>query len=107
MSGSQARGGARGFVPTETAGPGFGSRTGDPARRLGPVQRVGEELRGGPITGSTGGEVEDHGLDRILTAPNAITLVRLACIPLFLWLLFGAGDQTAAAVLLAKRFWSL
>ncbi len=45
--------------------------------------------------------MEDPGLDRILTAPNAITLVRLACIPLFLWLLFGAGDQTAAAVLLA------
>jgi cardiolipin synthase (CMP-forming) len=32
--------------------------------------------------------------------PNAITLVRLACIPLFLWLLFGAHRQTAAAVLL-------
>jgi cardiolipin synthase len=45
--------------------------------------------------------VEEPGLDRILTAPNAITLVRLACIPLFLWLLFGTGHQTAAAVLLA------
>ncbi len=33
--------------------------------------------------------------------PNAITLVRLACIPVFLWLLFGADRQTAAAVLLA------
>ena len=33
--------------------------------------------------------------------PNAITLVRLACIPLFVWLLFGATHQTAAAVLLA------
>ncbi len=65
------------------------------------MQRVGEELRGGPITGSTAGEVEEPGLDRILTAPNAITLVRLACIPLFLWLLFGTGHQTAAAVLLA------
>ena len=32
--------------------------------------------------------------------PNAITLVRLACIPLFVWLLFGADRQTAAAVLL-------
>ena len=38
--------------------------------------------------------------DRILTVPNAITLVRLACIPLFLWLLFGADRQTAAAILL-------
>jgi len=40
-------------------------------------------------------------MDRILTAPNVITLVRLLCIPLFLWLLFGAHRQTAAAVLLA------
>jgi cardiolipin synthase (CMP-forming) len=43
----------------------------------------------------------DPGLDRILTVPNAITLVRLACIPVFVWLLFGAERQTAAAVLLA------
>jgi cardiolipin synthase (CMP-forming) len=33
--------------------------------------------------------------------PNVITLVRLACIPVFLWLLFGADRQTGAAVLLA------
>jgi cardiolipin synthase len=71
------------------------------------VQHVGDGLRGGPVTGSTGGtggtggEVEEPGLDRILTAPNAITLVRLACIPLFLWLLFGTSHQTEAAVLLA------
>jgi cardiolipin synthase len=45
--------------------------------------------------------VDDDGLDRILTAPNVITLVRLLCIPLFLWLLFGAHRQTAAAILLA------
>jgi cardiolipin synthase len=37
---------------------------------------------------------------RIVTVPNLITLVRLACLPLFLWLLFGRDDQTAAAVLL-------
>jgi cardiolipin synthase len=43
----------------------------------------------------------EPGLDRIFTVPNVITLVRLACIPLFLWLLFGAERQTAAAVLLA------
>lgn len=34
------------------------------------------------------------------TAPNVITFVRLACIPLFVWLLFGAHRQTLAAVLL-------
>jgi cardiolipin synthase (CMP-forming) len=45
--------------------------------------------------------VDDEGLDRILTAPNVITLVRLLCIPLYLWLLFGAHRQIAAAVLLA------
>ncbi|HUI04929.1 MAG TPA: CDP-alcohol phosphatidyltransferase family protein [Acidimicrobiales bacterium] len=41
------------------------------------------------------------GSDRILTAPNAITAVRLACVPLFVWLLFGAHRQTAAAIVLA------
>jgi cardiolipin synthase (CMP-forming) len=44
---------------------------------------------------------EDGGLGKVLTAPNVITSVRLLCIPLFLWLLFGLGEQTAAAVLLA------
>jgi cardiolipin synthase len=44
---------------------------------------------------------DEPGLDRVLTLPNAITLVRLACIPLFVWLLFGAHRQTGAAVLLA------
>ena len=41
------------------------------------------------------------GVDRILTVPNVITLVRLACVPVFVWLLFGAHHQTASAVLLA------
>lgn len=45
--------------------------------------------------------VDEEGLDRILTAPNVITLVRLLCIPLFLWLLFVVHHQTLAAVLLA------
>ena len=45
--------------------------------------------------------MDDDGLDRIFTVPNVITLVRLLCIPLFLWLLFGAHRQTAAAILLA------
>jgi len=43
----------------------------------------------------------EESLDRILTVPNLITAVRLACVPLFCWLLFGAHRQTAAAVLLA------
>jgi cardiolipin synthase len=40
------------------------------------------------------------GEDRILTVPNAITLVRLAGVGVFVWLLFEAGQQTAAAILL-------
>lgn len=37
----------------------------------------------------------------IFTIPNLVTLVRLACVPLFCWLLFGRDDRTAAAWLLA------
>jgi cardiolipin synthase len=44
---------------------------------------------------------EEAGLDRIFTAPNMITMVRLLCIPIFVWLLFGLHHQTAAAILLA------
>ena len=44
---------------------------------------------------------EEAQLGRVLTAPNLITLVRLLCIPIFLWLLFGLHHQTYAAVLLA------
>jgi cardiolipin synthase len=39
--------------------------------------------------------------DRILTVPNLITLVRLSCLPVFVWLLLGADDRAAAAWLLA------
>ncbi len=45
--------------------------------------------------------LEQDALDRWATVPNAVTAVRLLCIPLFLWLLFGAGRQTAAAIVLA------
>jgi cardiolipin synthase (CMP-forming) len=44
---------------------------------------------------------EEAELGRVLTAPNVITLIRLLCIPLFLWVLFGLHRQTDAAVLLA------
>jgi cardiolipin synthase len=39
--------------------------------------------------------------DRILTVPNLISVVRLGCVPLFLWLLFGQEDRHTAAWLLA------
>ncbi|HEX2038464.1 MAG TPA: CDP-alcohol phosphatidyltransferase family protein [Acidimicrobiales bacterium] len=41
------------------------------------------------------------GEDRIVTVPNILSVVRLACVPLFLWLLFGRDDRWAAALLLA------
>ncbi len=37
---------------------------------------------------------------RALNVPNAVTIVRLACLPLFLWLLFGRDNRAAAAGLL-------
>lgn len=44
---------------------------------------------------------DDEGrLDRIATIPNAISLVRLLCVPVFLWLLFGRENRTGAAFLL-------
>ena len=56
---------------------------------------------GGPGDGGTapagGGSA---GTDRILTVPNGVTAVRLACIPLYVWVLFGAHHQTAAAIVL-------
>lgn len=42
----------------------------------------------------------DDGMDRIWTVPNVITFVRLACLPLFVWLLFGRDNEYAAAWLL-------
>lgn len=39
--------------------------------------------------------------DRVLTIPNVISIVRLTCLPIFVWLLFGREDRAAAAWLLA------
>lgn len=36
----------------------------------------------------------------LLTLPNLITLVRLACLPVFLWLLFGRDSRLAAGVMI-------
>jgi cardiolipin synthase len=40
--------------------------------------------------------LEGAGEDRILTLPNAITVVRLCTLPAFVWLLFGRDDRWAA-----------
>jgi cardiolipin synthase (CMP-forming) len=45
----------------------------------------------------TGG---DPDLSRILTWPNAVTIVRLALIPVYVWLLFATPHQVAAGLLL-------
>jgi cardiolipin synthase (CMP-forming) len=47
----------------------------------------------------TAGEL-DEGLDRIFTWPNLVTAVRLALIPLYVWLLFETPHQIAAGLLL-------
>src|SRR4051812_18538765 len=41
------------------------------------------------------------GTGRILTLPNLVSIVRLLCIPLFLWLLLGSDHVAVAAWLLA------
>jgi cardiolipin synthase (CMP-forming) len=46
-------------------------------------------------------EEEQGSPRRIMTVPNLISLARLACVPLFLWLLWGADRKLAAALLLA------
>jgi cardiolipin synthase (CMP-forming) len=57
----------------------------------------------GSVGGPAAGPASSVGVgeDRILTVPNAVTLVRLAGIGVFVWLLFGADKQTPAAILLA------
>jgi cardiolipin synthase len=37
---------------------------------------------------------------RVLTIPNVLSIARLCCIPIFLWLLFGRENRAAAAGLL-------
>ncbi|MGA8724091.1 MAG: CDP-alcohol phosphatidyltransferase family protein [Acidimicrobiales bacterium] len=59
---------------------------------------TGEHLAAVPATAARE-PLEEH-LDRVLTVPNLVTLVRLLCIPLFLWLLFGAHRQVGSAFLL-------
>jgi cardiolipin synthase len=42
----------------------------------------------------------EEDLSRLLTWPNAITVVRLACLPVYVWLLFTTGHELAAGFLL-------
>jgi cardiolipin synthase (CMP-forming) len=45
-------------------------------------------------------DVDGRQVDTLLTVPNLFTLVRLLCLPLFVWLLFGLPSRQAAAWLL-------
>ncbi|MGA1074266.1 MAG: CDP-alcohol phosphatidyltransferase family protein [Ilumatobacteraceae bacterium] len=52
---------------------------------------------------SSGASTEHDGsdtVDTLWTVPNLVTLIRLACLPLFVWLLFGLPSRQAAAWLL-------
>ena len=53
------------------------------------------------MEGTTDDAVTSGFARQVLTLPNLITLARLACLPVFLWLLFGTEDRAAAAALLA------
>jgi cardiolipin synthase len=44
---------------------------------------------------------QTEGEDRLLTIPNLLSIGRLLCVPLFLYLLFGRHNRALAAVLLA------
>jgi cardiolipin synthase len=53
------------------------------------------------MEGTTDDVVTSGFARQVLTLPNLITVARLACLPVFLWLLFGKDDRAAAAALLA------
>jgi cardiolipin synthase len=49
------------------------------------------------VTDAGDAQLSSH---RVLTAPNAFTLLRLCCLPVFLYLLFGRDNRAGAAWLL-------
>lgn len=53
------------------------------------------------IAGEAVVPLDEQGEGKVLTIPNAISLVRLACVPLFWWLLVMQERRAAAAYLLA------
>jgi cardiolipin synthase len=53
-----------------------------------------------PAVERTAGERLHAGAHGVLTIPNVVSIARLACVPLFLYLLFGRSNRAAAAYLL-------
>ena len=58
-------------------------------------------VRETPIGDPSAEVVPGPGDDRVFTIPNVISAIRLACLPVFVWLLFGREDRSSAAWLLA------
>jgi cardiolipin synthase (CMP-forming) len=54
----------------------------------------------GPVSEPVAETVDTHEIDTLWTIPNLFTLIRLLCLPLFVWLLFGLPSRQAAAWLL-------
>lgn len=57
-------------------------------------------VRSHAMDSSRDDKTEQLSSHKYLTAPNAFTLLRLCCIPLFLWMLFGRDNIAGAAFLL-------
>lgn len=57
-------------------------------------------VRSGPVSEALDVAQTTGGDSRVLTIPNVFTLIRLCCIPVFLWLLFGRDNRAGAAWLL-------
>ncbi len=54
----------------------------------------------GPVTDPVVETVAVREVDTLWTVPNAVTMVRLLCLPLFVWILFGLPSRQAAAWML-------
>ena len=61
---------------------------------------MNRRVRGMSASHDVNGSGESVEVDRIVTVPNLITLIRLACLPVFVWLLLGRDDPLAAGALL-------
>jgi len=53
-----------------------------------------------PVSEPVAETVDTREIDTLWTIPNLFTLIRLLCLPLFVWLLFGLPSRQAAAWLL-------